>query len=328
MRQNVFKNNIYIIFGFAISILCLFLLFRGIQWSQVFSNLGKANWGELILATLFHFLSLLVAVFRWKMVINLPEVSLASISKSMMVGLMVNNILPGRLGEFVRAIMLGQEVKKSKTFFFATIVTDRLFDLLVLVILGLLSFIMFPLLPWGRHMLFFGGLLLIVGISIIYLLGDSTIGPKIENIFSKWESSSIYKIIFNVVRNLRLGFASIQTIRRGTVVFIFSCLIWGVWFLSLYFALNAFNLMLPLGGMVLLLSSLNLVGLIPSSPGYAGTYHLLAVAVLSTFAINKEDALGFILVFHALWYFPQTIIGVVILTMKNLRLVELVRKSF
>jgi uncharacterized membrane protein YbhN (UPF0104 family) len=54
---------------------------------------------------------------------------------------------------------------------------------------------------------------------------------------------------------------------------------------------------------------LNLGGLIPSSPGYAGTYHLLAVLVLSNFAIKKEEALSFILVFHALWYVPQTLIG-------------------
>jgi uncharacterized membrane protein YbhN (UPF0104 family) len=67
--------------------------------------------------------------------------------------------------------------------------------------------------------------------------------------------------------------------------------------------------------------------LVPSSPGYAGTYHLLAILVLTNFAIRKEEALGFILVFHALWYVPQTLLGLIILTKKNLSLWQLFQKK-
>jgi uncharacterized membrane protein YbhN (UPF0104 family) len=77
--------------------------------------------------------------------------------------------------------------------------------------------------------------------------------------------------------------------------------------------------------MILLLSTLSLGGLVPSSPGYAGTYHLLGILVLSNFAIKKEEALGFILVLHALWYVPQTLLGLIILIKKNLSLGQLLR---
>jgi uncharacterized membrane protein YbhN (UPF0104 family) len=66
-------------------------------------------------------------------------------------------------------------------------------------------------------------------------------------------------------------------------------------------------------------------GLVPSSPGYAGTYHLLAILVFSNFAIKKEEALGFVLVFHALWYVPQTLLGLVVLIRKNLSLGQLLK---
>jgi hypothetical protein len=75
--------------------------------------------------------------------------------------------------------------------------------------------------------------------------------------------------------------------------------------------------------MILLLSTLNLGGLVPSSPGYVGTYQFLAILVLSNFAIKKEEALSFILVFHALWYVPQTLLGLIILIRKNLSLGQL-----
>jgi uncharacterized membrane protein YbhN (UPF0104 family) len=51
--------------------------------------------------------------------------------------------------------------------------------------------------------------------------------------------------------------------------------------------------------------------------------HCLAILVLSNFAIKKEEALGFILVFHALWYVPQTLLGLIILIKKNLSLWQL-----
>jgi hypothetical protein len=50
---------------------------------------------------------------------------------------------------------------------------------------------------------------------------------------------------------------------------------------------------------------------------------LLAIIVLSNFAIKKEEALGFVLVFHALWHVPQTLLGLIVLIKKNLNLWQL-----
>ena len=97
-------KNIYKILGFGISIVCLYFAFRGIQWIQVAVTFRKANFFWLILSIFFQLLSLAIAGFRWKTVINLPEASWASASASMLVGLMVNNILPGRMGELVRPV--------------------------------------------------------------------------------------------------------------------------------------------------------------------------------------------------------------------------------
>jgi hypothetical protein len=314
---------VYMLLGLTISIICIFFAFRGIQWTQVGFTLSKANYWGLITSVFFQLLSLGIAGFRWKAVINLPEVSWASASASMMVGLMVNNILPGRMGEFVRPVLLGQEIKKSRSFLFATVMVDRLSDLIVLVILGLLSFSMFPSLLWARKMSMIGGLVLILAFFTIGIFSYSKIGSKIEKIAYQYGSTHFYGRIANALQKFRLGSRSIGSFRRGTAVFGLSWLVWAAWFLCLYFALKAFELNLPLWGMVLLLSVLNLGGLVPSSPGYAGTYHLLAILVLSNFAIKKEEALSFIIVFHALWYVPQTLLGLIILTKKNLSLGKL-----
>lgn len=318
-------KNIYKIFGFTISIICLYFAFRGIQWDQVAVTFRRASFFWLILSVLFQLLSLAIAGFRWKTVISLTEVSWASASASLMVGLMVNNILPGRIGEFVRPILLGQEIKRSKAFLFATVVTDRTSDLLVLVILGLLSFGMFPFIPWARQMAIIGGAVSVLALLVIGVFSYSNIGSKIEGMVNQLGPSRFYEEMAHSLQKFRLGFRSIQSIQRGVAIFGLSWLVWAAWFLCLYYALTAFRLILPLWGMILLLSTLNLGGLVPSSPGYAGTYHLLAILVLSNFAIKKEEALGFVLVFHALWYVPQTLLGLIVLIRKNLSLGQLLK---
>ena len=310
----------YIIFGFAISIVCLYFAFKGIQWDQVATTFVRANLFNLTLSVLFQLLSLGMAGFRWKTVVNLPEVSWSSTSASMMVGLMVNNIFPGRIGELVRPIMLGQEVKRSRSFLFATVVIDRLSDLLVLVILALLSFIMFPSFSWAREIALIGGGILLLAFFLIGIFSYSKIGLKLEGIVHQFGPGRFHKKVIENLQKFRLGLQTIKSIRRGAAIFGFSWFVWGAWFLCLYCALNAFELTLPFAGMILLLAVLNLGGLVPSSPGYAGTYHLLGILVLSAFGIKKEDALSFILVFHALWYVTQTLIGLIILVQKNLKL--------
>jgi uncharacterized membrane protein YbhN (UPF0104 family) len=71
------------------------------------------------------------------------------------------------------------------------------------------------------------------------------------------------------------------------------------------------------------LSVINLGLIIPSSPGYIGTYQFLCVIALSTFSVNKETALSFSIIHHALWYLPLTLLGMVFLWREKLNLANL-----
>ena len=318
-------KKLYILAGFLISAGCLFFAFRGIHWTEVASTVTKAKLWLLMLAVLFQLLALVIAGFRWKKIINLSEVSWSKASGSMIIGFLVNNILPGRMGEFVRPILLSRETQQSRAYLFGTVVLDRISDLFVLVILALLSFAAFPLLSWARELSIVGGVELVGTFVAIGLFSYSTLGSKIEGIIYRASPLRIRGKVVDSLQKLRLGFRSIESVQQGVVVLLLSCFLWMTAFLSLYYTLDSFGLGIPVLGMALLLAVLNLGSMIPSSPGYAGTYHLLAIAVLSTFAVRKAEALGFILVFHAVWYVPQTLLGLIVLTQKNLHVWRLVK---
>lgn len=312
------------VLGIAISLICLYLAFYKVQWTEVGSTLRRANYLRLIAAIFFQLLSLSIAGFRWKMVINLPEVSWISTSSSMMVGLMANNLFPGRLGELVRPILLAREIKISRSFLFATVVVDRLSDLLVLIILALISFSMVPSFSSARQISMIGGGIIILTLFLITLLTPSINEERFRRMARPFVPGRFYERVFDILKKFRLGFQTIKSLRQGIAIFGLSWAVWGTWLFCLFYGLRAFDLALSLGGMILLLAVLNLGGLIPSSPGYAGTYHLLGILVLTGFGIRREEALSFILVFHALWYIPQTFIGLFILIQKNLTLWKLI----
>jgi len=286
----------------------------------------RANLWLLTAAGLFQLLALAFAGLRWKKIINLSEISWSQASASMIVGFLVNNILPGRMGELVRPVLLSRETQKSKAFLFGTVVLDRISDLLVLVLLAVWSFGVFPFLSWGREVSLAGGIVLFGLFFLIGVFSYSGAGPRIEKIVYQRSPLRIRMKTVDFLQKLRLGFRSIRSVQQGIVVFLLSCSLWAASFFSLYCTLVSFGVGIPWLGMVFLLAVLNLGSLIPSSPGYVGTYQLLAIAVLSTFAVHKAEALGFILVFHAVWYVPQTFLGLVVLIQKNLRLGQLLEK--
>jgi uncharacterized protein (TIRG00374 family) len=208
-------KKIYGLIGFSISIVCLFFAFKGIQWIEVAESFERANLWWLSASVLCQLLALVFAGFRWNTIINLSDVSWAQTSGAMVVGYMVNNILPGRMGEFVRPIMLGLETKRSRTYLFATVVIDRISDLLVLVILVLLSLWMFPLISWARQLSIVSGMVLLASFFAIGLFNHPATGSKIEGIIYQLTPFRFREKAADLLQKLRLGFRSIGSIRRG-----------------------------------------------------------------------------------------------------------------
>lgn len=317
-----------IMLGFVISLLSLYLAFHGVQWKNVSLALLHARYGDLMWAFIFLLLSTALAGLRWKAVINRVEVSWAQSTSALVVGLMTNNLLPGRVGEVVRALMLGRKTRVSNAYLIATVVIDRVFDLGVLAISGMLVLAFTPSLYWLRSMTISGGvvlagILLVVGV-LMRFTGKRWLA-KLEQIFMP---TRFHQHLTALRQEFQLGLKSIKTLYRVMLIIGLSVLIWSLMGLSLFYTLSALSMNLSFRGLVLLVFVLNLGGLIPSSPGYVGTYHFLAILTLTAFGIEKGEAISFSLVSHALWYVPYTLLGLLLLWQQNFALGQIVRHGF
>jgi hypothetical protein len=137
--------------GVGISVFFLFLLFRKIDLQKMVSALGEMDYIYLFPAVVSTFISYFFRAVRWKYLLSpLKKTRLRNLFPATIIGYMANNLLPARLGEFVRAYVLGEKEALGFGAVFASLVIDRLFDgFSVLMILLLTCFVL--VLPPGME---------------------------------------------------------------------------------------------------------------------------------------------------------------------------------
>ncbi len=129
------KNFRQLIIGLAIAGFAVYFTFRNVSMKELMESFKTVQYIYLIPAALFSIATYVGRAYRWQILVSpLKQVRVAEMFSPLMVGFM-GNILPARAGEVLRAYLLGKKQNISFTGAFATIVVERLFDLLMLLFL-------------------------------------------------------------------------------------------------------------------------------------------------------------------------------------------------
>lgn len=127
--------------GIGISAFFLFLLFRKIDFHKLAAAFRELDYRYIPPALLLTFVSYFLRAVRWKfLLLPIKRTRLANLFPSTLIGYMANNLLPARLGEFVRAYSLGQKEQIGTSAVFASLVVDRLCDGFTVLLVLLITF--------------------------------------------------------------------------------------------------------------------------------------------------------------------------------------------
>ena len=122
------------IIGGVISLLFLYLALRKVDYHELWSTLQGAHWIYLIPNLVLVIGVMFIRAWRWGLILRpVGRVPYARVYSSTMIGFMVNNSLPARLGEVARAVSLGIKTGLSRSSALATIVVERVYDSLTLL---------------------------------------------------------------------------------------------------------------------------------------------------------------------------------------------------
>ena len=123
------RRKLLIYAGYLISIVLVYLAFRKVQFAALWNSISEANYWWVLVNVAFVMAMMYYRAYRWKFMVDpIKKVGMSKLFSSTMIGFMASNVLPLRLGEFVRAWSLGRIADMSRSAVLATIVIERIFD--------------------------------------------------------------------------------------------------------------------------------------------------------------------------------------------------------
>lgn len=323
------KKVVYLLIGLGISVILLWLLFRNINFTELIAALRGANYLWLIPNILLIVLTMYQRAFRWRyMLAPIKQVEFSKLLAATCIGFMANNVLPLRLGEFVRAYSLSwQDRKVTKSASLATIFVERMvFDLVaLLLIFGAVLYVSHLSLDDSMKY----GLNIAIGIALFGILVVLALALKPNQAghllarYLFFAPDRVREVIKNIVLKFSRGLEFLSNPKSVASVAGQTILIWLFMGLSNIFVFWAFGFRLSLDASYVLLVVVSISILVPSSPGFVGVYHAGAVWSLMAYGISKEDALSCALVLHAAQYIVVTTMGFYFLRKEHLSLKKL-----
>src|SRR4030065_622526 len=138
-------KNILFIVSIIVSLGCSWLFIRSIEWASLKNALIEANYWFIIPATILALLLYVVRAFRWQgLLSHIKPISPWSLLSITSIGFMANNILPARVGEVLRPFLLYKKEKIKFSTSFATVVVERIFDMLGLILFAVATLFLLP----------------------------------------------------------------------------------------------------------------------------------------------------------------------------------------
>jgi uncharacterized protein (TIRG00374 family) len=313
------KRNLII--GSIISGFFLYLALRDIQWDVLWDVLSRTRASYLVPAVVLSLAAHYFRAYRWKfMLLTIKAISTASLFAATMIGLMANNLLPARLGEFVRAYALGRQEQISRTASFATIVYERIIDVFSLLLLLWLMLSKVPGPEWirqGALWVLAANVLLMV--AMLAMLRYRNLVTRVVMITTRPLSQNLQAKIHRATEGYISGLSGMMHARTFLPIALTSVPVWGFAMAAVYLCFLALDIHVPPMASVTLVVLIAMGSMIPSAPAHLGTTQYACVVGLALFDIGKSEALAYSILFHALQFFPVTVLGLYYLWKAQIR---------
>jgi uncharacterized protein (TIRG00374 family) len=247
---------------------------------------------------------------RWRVLLSAEKkVAPLTVFWATMAGYLGNNFLPARAGEVIRSVALGSKAGMSKSWVFATALTERLLDVVALVLFSLAAvFSMGRSSEWLVRAWKVMGVVGVAGIIALFAV------PRFEGLFRRILGrvpgpARFRERLLGILAQFLSGMRAFANPSRGLAFVGMTVLIWLCDAVGTMIGTRAFALSLTLPIAVMLLAGLGFSSAIPSTPGYVGVYQFVAVAVLVPFGFPRSGVLAYIIVAQALGYVIITVWG-------------------
>ena len=308
--------------GLVVTVACMYFAVRGVALADAVDALRASDLLWLVPTVPVFALAIALRAVRWWALFERSQrPPLRAITYALLVGYFFNNILPARAGEAARVIALHKRAATPKAEIVGTVVVERLFDVLALLIVLFASYPWLPEISWLRAAAIFGAGVVAVLLALVFVVvrydarAVHWLLSPLRRLQREGVAERVEAAAVNATRGL-VGLRSPQIALRGMALTIAS---WATLGVSFAILTNAFALDVPLAAGMLVTVAINLSLILPSSPAALGVFEAATVIALRAFDVPHAEALSYALVLHLLNLVPFLVIGAVLLGPAALR---------
>ncbi len=295
--------------GILVSLIIIGVLLYFVDFDELLTSFRNVS--AILLVEIF-LLQTIAFVFRslaWRVILD-GEPSLAQGFWTITEGYLLN-LLPLRLGELGRAVIMGGIVRRSPFYVFSTVLLERLFDVIITLIM-LISTV--PLLSGSSfsvstyYILF---AVILIGLVVVFLItrNQASFLKLLSRILKP--DSKIGLFVLPKIQSLLGGMEILSNPRKFYKWLFWIFMTWCCWWLTLIIGMRFFFPQLPIWASFFTQSIGALGGAIPSAPAGLGVVEGAYVFALSLFNINQSRALAFGLLMHAIGILTPMIWGII-----------------
>ena len=300
-----------VIAGIAIAAIGVWIFSRQVDLSAMFHEVRSTPLWKIIAVILLNPATLLLRSWRWKVMLPRREGCLKTgLFPLVVIGFMVNNIFPARIGEAARAALLWRRNRFTIAESIGSLLAERFLDVLVYV-----SFLFIPILmlPQLISLRTYGFMLLTGFCAVVLVLTFYALRPETVKMAGGWCTARlplrirtfIVGIGSELISNLDWLFSPQRTVAVAALSFL--TLLCQILMLQvLGFGVERFGFFTSMFGVAFAAIG----AAIPLAPGYVGTLHAMVLQGLGMAGIGAGQAGAIAVMYHAAGYVTITLMGI------------------
>lgn len=309
------EHPIKFIISILVSLGLVYYSFKDLEWESFWQALVSINYWILGAGAAVLIFSNVIRAARWRILLS-PQKTIKRkhLFEATMMGYMGNNVLPFKLGEVLRAVVVSKRHNLKVSGVGASIVVERGVDMFSFLILAGIYGVLVPSFEAAKMLSALG--LIAILLVIIFGFFVNRHHDRFANRIDRWSKNMSDKGHPKRADHLVSIFKGLETIWRMPKPFhviVQTLFLWFLYLLVTILGLLAFNFDLSfvelwqVSLILLIFTTLSLA--VPAAPGYVGTYHGAVLAALMLFDIESDQAKAFAIVLHLLNYLLYTPTG-------------------
>jgi uncharacterized protein (TIRG00374 family) len=265
-------------------------IFHGPDWHAVHTAFTVVRWEWVVAAIGLNLLSVLTRAFAWdtviKQSIDKPHPRFGLVFSAFSVGLFANAVLPGRVGELARVVVLRRHLpgrRGTTVTLLGSVVAHRMFDLFPATVLVVWVLLTAKLPGWA-----------LTSIGVVLSLGAILFVTAVA-LARRGHMDSLDDMgrVRRIVNRGREGLAVMRNPVAAASAATFQFLGWTCQLLAVWAAMRAFHIYLPLSAAGLVLVLINVATIFPLWPGNFGLVQIAIAFPLVNYGVDYAHGVAF-----------------------------------